>query len=1414
MVRLKTTKFFRGRLYLLLILFFPFFAEVKADVSWSFNTLYGGTGTSYTRSTNTISGITPITGSNFKFTQTGVTQFTGGNSVEGILSYIDGSNNLQSLYVSLDRRDKTSGPAPNSLSFYGVSFTSSSYATLTGNSFLLVVAGKESNYNTADNVPTSSDPIDNALNDLINLAPSISITSSLSAFSTCQGTASASQSFTVSGAHLSANLVVTAPTGYEVSWSSGSGYGSSISVSPTSGTVSSRSVYVRLKGTSAGAISGNVVVSSTGASTTNIAVSGTVTASPTITSSAGASRTGTGTVDLTATASAGTLYWYATSSSTTALGATGSPWTTPTISNTTTYYVEAQSAGCKSTRTAVIATVSGSATISLSESLTGFTACQSTASASQSFTVSGSTLTANMVLTAPTGFEISTDNSTFQSTLTLNQSGGAVASTTIYVRMASLSASPTTADLTITSTGAADQTITLSGTVTPTPTITGVTNDSRCGDGTVNLGASVSAGVVKWYATETSVTVLSTGTTYSPSITGTTTFWVEALDGTCISTSRTSVTATKNAVPTISGTNPGSVCGNGTVTLSATVSSGSAKWYDASTGGTLLATGSTYSPSITATTSYWVEALDGSCTSASRTEVIATKKSVPTVTVSPASTTSYPGQSVTLTASGASTYAWSPSTELSATTGASVIASPTASRVYTVTGTAANGCTATATASITFNDDTDGDGVPDAQEILDGTDPNDPCSYKPASQVIANVTTAWQNLDCDGDGTPNSTDPEPLNFCVGGTGVIPALGSDAYNNFFKNGDCDGDGISNHMETNTSGLPLDFDGDGVPNYLDGDSDNDGIPDAVEKNRDSDGDGWADYQDLDSDNDGIADKVEAGPAPTNPIDSDGDGIQDYLDLDSDADGISDAAEAIDVFAANRDDNFDGRIDKKGVFIDANNNGWADISEGDSPVDTENDKIPDYLDLDSDDDCIPDYVELTRDIDGDNRPNYRDKDSDGDGIPDMAEAGSCSHPFDTDKDGAPDYLDLDSDNDGIPDSVEKGADGNNPVDTDKDGTPDFRDLDSDNDGIPDTVEKGADGNNPVDTDKDGTPDYRDLDSDNDGIPDTVEKGADGNNPVDTDKDGTPDYRDLDSDNDGIPDTVEKGADGNNPVDTDKDGTPDYRDLDSDNDGIPDKVEKGADGNNPVDTDKDGTPDYRDLDSDNDGIPDTFEKGSDGNNPVDTDKDGTPDYRDLDSENDGIPDSIEKGPNGNSPVDTDNDGTPDFRDLDSDNDTLPDTLEKGPNGNAPLDTDKDGIPDYRELDSDNDGISDKNEDSLDYGNLPDCDNDGIPNRLDADVCEVFTTQGISPNGDGKNDKLIIPGVLSYNNRLTVFNRWGNVVYEQDNYKNNWGGETNNGYRPLEGDGLLPDGTYYYVIDFLGAKPNIGSFIFINRTH
>jgi endo-1,4-beta-D-glucanase Y len=120
-------------------------------------------------------------------------------------------------------------------------------------------------------------------------------------------------------------------------------------------------------------------------------------------------------------------------------------------------------------------------TITISETtLTGFTySVGSGPSAEQSFTVEGSDLTDNISIDAPTNYEISTGtgagfDASINDPITLTQSGGDVATTTIYVRLkASLSAaSYNSEDITVAVTAdALSETVTCSGDVTAVPTV-------------------------------------------------------------------------------------------------------------------------------------------------------------------------------------------------------------------------------------------------------------------------------------------------------------------------------------------------------------------------------------------------------------------------------------------------------------------------------------------------------------------------------------------------------------------------------------------------------------------------------------------------------------------------------------------------------------------------------------------------------------------------------------------------------------------------------------------------------------------------------------------------------------------------------------------------------------------------------
>ncbi len=113
--------------------------------------------------------------------------------------------------------------------------------------------------------------------------------------------------------------------------------------------------------------------------------------------------------------------------------------------------------------------------------LTAFSKCAGSPSAAQTFTVSGSNLTANLLVAAYANLEYSLDDTTYSASISLTPTSGSVATTTIYVRMTTASASLTSGNISITSTNAATQTMAVSGTVNatiPTPTISAPTVQS------------------------------------------------------------------------------------------------------------------------------------------------------------------------------------------------------------------------------------------------------------------------------------------------------------------------------------------------------------------------------------------------------------------------------------------------------------------------------------------------------------------------------------------------------------------------------------------------------------------------------------------------------------------------------------------------------------------------------------------------------------------------------------------------------------------------------------------------------------------------------------------------------------------------------------------------------------------------
>ena len=313
------------------------------------------------------------------------------------------------------------------------------------------------------------------------------------------------------------------------------------------------------------------------------------------------------------------------------------------------------------------------------------------------------------------------------------------------------------------------------------------------------------------------------------------------------------------------------------------------------------------------------------------------------------------------------------------------------------------------------------------------------------------------DLDSDNDGIPDTV--ESYGVDTNGNGLI-----DNYT------DPDNDGFSNNVDASAGGVngsgnglgPQDLDRDSIPNYLDTDSDNDGIPDLIEALApDADNDGKIDAF-ADANSDGIADNYINGSAllitgvdliaPFGRADDwpnknkDRDLRPNAYDMDSDGDGIVDVIEG-----GLPDANLNGIVD--GAVFGGIGNGWSPTVSGMASLNLPNtDGIGNYnfLDIDSDEDGIPDNIE------GQSTANYRlptltDVDGDGlmlpyDNLPAVF-GGAGIFVYDHDVDATPDYRDLDTDADGLIDRVE----GN---DYDLNGLPDDNvtptGLDDDGDGL----------------------------------------------------------------------------------------------------------------------------------------------------------------------------------------------------------------------------------------------------------------------------------------------------------------------------------------------------------------------------
>ncbi|MCE3279279.1 MAG: C-terminal target protein [Bacteroidetes bacterium] len=82
----------------------------------------------------------------------------------------------------------------------------------------------------------------------------------------------------------------------------------------------------------------------------------------------------------------------------------------------------------------------------------------------------------------------------------------------------------------------------------------------------------------------------------------------------------------------------------------------------------------------------------------------------------------------------------------------------------------------------------------------------------------------------------------------------------------------------------------------------------------------------------------------------------------------------------------------------------------------------------------------------------------------------------------------------------------------------------------------------------------------------------------------------------------------------------------------------------------------------------------------------------------------------------------------------------------------------------------------------------------------------GFTPNSDGANDNFLVHGAEAFpDNTLTIYNRWGNVVYQKSNYTNQWNGYNNKGDE-------LPDGTYFAIFEMKSEEKVLKGYVEMKR--
>jgi hypothetical protein len=509
--------------------------------------------------------------------------------------------------------------------------------------------------------------------------PVVTYTGSLSPFTTCSGTASATQTLAVSGSSLAANINITAPSGMEVSsTSSSSGFGSSVSLATSNYTVAPTTLYFRINSSATGTLSGNVTISNFGTTTQSLAVNGTANTLPVIAVNSGS-------------ICAGQTFTISPSGANTYTVQGGSNTVSP-AANTSYTVLGTSAAGCVS-QTAATSSVTVNANPTVTVNSGAICAGQTftiSPSGANTYTVQGGSNTVSPV--ANTSY-----------TVRGTSSAGCVSQTSATSSV-TVNANPT---VTVNS-GAicASQVFTISPSGANTYTVQGGSNTvSPVANTSYTVRGTSAAGCVSQTAATSSVTVnalpiitvnsgaICAGQVFTISPSGANTYTVQGGSNTvspitntsytvagtniagCVSQTAATSSVTVNANPTVT-VNSGAICAGQIFTISP------------SGANTYTVQGGSNTVSPVANTSYTVLGTSAAgCVSQTAAVSNVTVNANPVLTASSSKTLMCVGETATLSASGATTYTWSTSS-----LSVNVVVSPTITSTYTVTGTDNNGC--------------------------------------------------------------------------------------------------------------------------------------------------------------------------------------------------------------------------------------------------------------------------------------------------------------------------------------------------------------------------------------------------------------------------------------------------------------------------------------------------------------------------------------------------------------------------------------------------------------------------------------------------------------------------------------------------------------------------------------------------